>query len=77
MFWEKITIEGTSTITIEKDLVRETVRWSVLTANRITSGEAPTVEEAVTAALKAATGQERKTTDEAVREFGVFDLLDR
>ena len=77
MFWEKVTIEGASTITIEKDLVREVVKWSVITVNRITSGEANTVEEAFTAALKAATGQEQKATEEAVREFELFDLLDQ
>jgi len=77
MFWEKVTIEGASTIIIEKDLVREVVRWSVTTANRIIAGEAATVAEAFAAAVAAATGQERQLTTEALREFELFDLLDQ
>jgi len=77
MFWEKVTIEGASTIVIEKDLVRGVVKWSVTTANRIIAGEAATVAEAFAEAVAAANGQERKLTNEALREFELFDLFDR
>jgi hypothetical protein len=77
MFWEKVTIERASTIVIEKDLVRGVVKWSVTTANRIIAGEAATVAEAFAEAVAAANGQERKLTNETLREFELFDLFDR
>ena len=77
MFWEKLTIEGSSEIVIEKDLVRGIVKWSVTTANRIITGEADTVAEALAEAVAAANGQQRKLTDEANKEFDLADLLDQ
>lgn len=77
MFWEKLTIEGSSLIVIEKDLVRGIVKWSVTTANRIITGEADTVAEAFAEAVAAANGQQRKLTDEAIKEFDLADLLDQ
>jgi len=77
MFWEKVTIEGASTIVIEKDLVRGVVKWSVTTANRIIAGEAATVAEAFAEAVAAANDQQRKLTDEAIKEFNLADLLDQ
>jgi len=77
MFWEKITIENASTIVLERDLVRDVVRWSVKTANRTTSGEAGTAAEAFRDAVKAATDQQQQITDGALQEFVLFDLFDR
>jgi len=77
MFWEKLTIEGSSLIVIEKDLVRGIVKWSVTTANRIITGEADTVAEAFAEAVAAANDQQRKLTDEAIKEFDLADLLDQ
>jgi len=77
MFREKLTIEESSVIVIKKDLVRITIMWSVTTANPIITGEAETVAEDFTAAIKAANGQERKLTDEAITEFDLSDLLNQ
>jgi len=77
MYWEKITIENASTIVLEKDVIREVVRWSVQTANRTTSGEAGTLIEALREAVKAANDQQREITDEALKEFVLFDIFDR
>jgi len=77
MFWEKLTIEGSSVIVIEKDLVRGIVKWSVTTANRIITGEADTVAEAFAEAVAGANGQQRKLTDEVIKEFDLADLLDQ
>ncbi len=77
MFWEKIIIENASTIILERDLIRDVVRWSVKTANRTTSGEAGTAAEAFREAVKAATGQQQQITNEALQEFTMFDIFDR
>lgn len=77
MFWEKITIENASTIVLERDLIRDVVRWSVKTANRTATGEAGTAAEAFREAVNAANGQQQQITDDAVKEFVLFDIFDR
>ncbi len=77
MFWEKITIESSSVVVLEKDLVRGIVRWSVKTGNRSVSGETETASEALQAAIMAANSQQKQITDAALQEFSFFDHFDR
>lgn len=77
MFWEKITIEGASTIVLERDIIRDVIRWSVQTGRHTATGEVATVAEALREAIKASKDHQREIDDDALRESIFFDHFDR
>lgn len=77
MFWEKITIEGASTIVLERDVIRDVIRWSVQTGRRTATGEVTTVAEALREAIKVSKDHQREIDDDALRASIFFDHFDR